>query len=199
MTEREWDRRLHIRSMGREDEDGATYLPYEPTPYAVLERLARSGHVGPDDSLLDYGCGKGRVALFMASVVGCRATGIDRAQKLIDIAEANRLSAGLEDRVTLTCCPAERYQPLDQNVFYFFNPFAEVIFASVLRRLQRHSCALGRPLRVIAYYPSDAYLSLLGAADGARHIGEIDCRDLFRRGDPRERVVIYSIGPDPAR
>ena len=61
-----------------------------------------------------------------------------------------------------------------------------------------HSCALGRPLRVIAYYPSDAYLSSLGAADSARRIGEIDCRDLFDGSDPRERLVIYetSSGPD---
>ena len=86
MTEREWDRRLHIRSMGREDEDGATYLPYEPTPYAVLERVAESGYIRRRDRLLDYGCGKGRVAFFMAHAVGCAAVGIDHAQRLIDLA-----------------------------------------------------------------------------------------------------------------
>ena len=41
MTEREWDRRLHIKTIGR----GANYSPYEPTPCAVLQRLADSEHI----------------------------------------------------------------------------------------------------------------------------------------------------------
>lgn len=53
----------------------------------MLERLADCGHIRRKDHLLDYGCGKGRVAFFMTSVVGCRVTGIDYSQKLIDIAK----------------------------------------------------------------------------------------------------------------
>ena len=89
MTEREWDKRLHIKTIGREDEDNPHYSPYEPTPYSVLQRLADSGHIGRKDHLLDYGCGKGRVAFFMAATVGCRVTGIDHSQKLIDMAKEN--------------------------------------------------------------------------------------------------------------
>jgi SAM-dependent methyltransferase len=81
MTEREWDRKLHIRTIGREDESCPNYAPYEPTPYSVLERLAASGYIRRRDRLLDYGCGKGRVAFFMASVVGCRVLGIDHSRK----------------------------------------------------------------------------------------------------------------------
>ena len=84
MTDREWDKHLHIHTIGREDEANPHYSPYEPTPYSVLERLADSGHIKRKDHLLDYGCGKGRVAFFMASTMGCRVTGIDRSQKLID-------------------------------------------------------------------------------------------------------------------
>ena len=90
MTEREWDKRLHIHTIGREDEANPHYSPYEPTPYSVLERLADSGYIKRRDHLLDYGCGKGRVAFFMASIVGCRVTGIDHSAKLIDIAKENR-------------------------------------------------------------------------------------------------------------
>ena len=77
MTEREWDRRLHIKTIGR----GANYSPYEPTPCAVLQRLADSEHIRRGDHLLDYGCGKGRVTFFMASIVGCRVTGIDHSRR----------------------------------------------------------------------------------------------------------------------
>ena len=73
MTDREWDRALHIQTMGRENETGVKYMPYEPTPYSVLLRLAESGFILPSDHLLDYGCGKGRAALFLASRIGCRS------------------------------------------------------------------------------------------------------------------------------
>ena len=53
----------------------------------MLQRLADSGHILRKDHLLDYGCGKGRVAFFMASAVGCRVTGIDHSMKLIGINE----------------------------------------------------------------------------------------------------------------
>lgn len=128
MNDRDWDKRLHIRTTGREDEASAHYSPYEPTPYAVLERLAYSGLIRRKDHLLDYGCGKGRVALFMACVVGCRTTGIDHAQKLIDMAVENRRAAKLGDRVTFRRCLAEQYAPRDENVLFFFNPFSEVVF-----------------------------------------------------------------------
>ncbi len=35
--------------------------PYEPTPYAVLKRLAESGRITAGNVVADYGCGKGRV------------------------------------------------------------------------------------------------------------------------------------------
>ncbi len=191
MNEREWDKRLHIRTIGREDESSPDCSPYEPTPYSVLERLAESGYIRRKDRLLDYGCGKGRVALFMASAVGCRVTGIDHAQKLIDIAVENRRSARLGDRVTFSCCRAEQYEPRDENVFFFFNPFSERIFESVLRRLSRSWQASPRALTVICYYPSEAYLQCLEALPELKRLDDIDCNDLFSSRSARERMVVY--------
>lgn len=191
MNEREWDKRLHIRTIGREDEANANYAPYEPTPYAVLKRLADSGIVRRKDHLLDYGCGKGRVALFMASAVGCRTTGIDHSQKLIDIALENRKTSRLGDRVTLICCRAEQYEIRDENCFFFFNPFSEKIFGSVMRRLTQSWRERPRRLTVICYYPSEDYLRCLDAVSEARKIADIDCNDLFGGNNPRERIAAY--------
>lgn len=191
MTEREWDKRLHIRTIGREDEANPHYSPYEPTPYAVLQRLADSGHIRRKDRLLDYGCGKGRVALFMAHAVGCRATGIDHSKKLIDIAAENRKSARLGDRVSLVCSRAEQYEIRDENVFFFFNPFSGAIFDSVLRRLEQSWREAPRQLTVICYYPSDAYIQRLDAIPELRPLDIIDCNDLFNGKNPRERIAVY--------
>lgn len=186
MTEREWDKRLHIHTIGREDENNPHYSPYEPTPYSVLECLADSGHIRRKDHLLDYGCGKGRVAFFMAATVGCRMTGIDYSQKLIDIAKENRSASRLGDRITLRCCLAEQYEPQNENTFFFFNPFSEKVFESVLHRL-----ALTGSGKVICYYPSEAYITWLNLMPEIEHIDTIDCRDLFNGKDERERIEVF--------
>ena len=186
MTEREWDKRLRIRTLGREDERSPHYSPYEPTPYTVLQRLADSGHLRQTDHLLDYGCGKGRVAFFMASMVGCRVTGIDRSAKLIDIAEENRRSARLEDRVTLLRALAERYEVQDENACFFFNPFSEKVFEGVLRRLAKSAME-----KLFCYYPSEAYIARLKLMPEVEPVDTLDCRDLFGGKDDRERIEIF--------
>ena len=90
--EHRWDRKLNIVTGGRDASAGdAHHLPYEPTPYAVLERLAESGLVTKRNLLVDYGCGKGRVSLFLSRQTGCRSVGIDFNPALLAEAERNRL------------------------------------------------------------------------------------------------------------
>lgn len=194
MTDREWDRRLRIRTVGREDESDANCSPYEPTPYAVLERLAASGYIKRRHHLLDYGCGKGRVACFMAREVGCRVTGVDYAQKLIDIADQNRRDSRTGDRVSLVCRRAEQYDIAGENVFFFFNPFSEKIFAGVLRRVVRAWRERPREMTMICYYPSPEYLQCLEETEEAEPVADIDCNDLFHGNDPRERIAVYRLG-----
>lgn len=193
MTEREWDKRLHIRTIGREDESDANCSPYEPTPYPVLERLAESGHIQRKDRLVDFGCGKGRVAVFMASVVGCRVRGVDYSRKLIDIAEENRRASRTGDRVTLECRRAERCEIRDENAFFFFNPFSERIFEDVLRLIVKSWRGNPRKMTVICYYPSEAYLQILDEAPELEKLDDIDCGDLFGGKNARERIVVYGV------
>lgn len=202
MTDREWDKRLHIRTIGREDESSADCSPYEPTPYAVLRRLADSGHIRRKDRLLDYGCGKGRAVFFMAAVVGCRATGIDHSQKLIGIAMENRRASRLGDRVALVCSRAEQFEIGEENAFFFFNPFSGRIFESVVRRLTQSWRERPRALTLFCYYPSEEYVRCLEGVPEADRIDEIDCGDLFGGGNPRERILVYRFagrrkGEDP--
>lgn len=192
-TERDWDKRLRIQTAGRENERGARFMPYEPTPYSVLERVAAGGFISPEDHVLDYGCGKGRAAFFLASEIGCRVTGIDRSEKLIAIAEENRAAFARPELVSFIARSAESYLPEEQNVFYFFNPFSEAVLDIVLRRIL--ACrAEGENSRLIFYYPSDQYLIRLAAETELRLMDEINCRDLFDPNDSRERVLVF--GPE---
>lgn len=193
MTEREWDKRLRIKTIGREDESDPNCSPYEPTPYAVLERLAGSGHVRRRQHLLDYGCGKGRVACFMAAVVGCRVTGVDHSAKLIEIARQNRRDSRTGDRVTLALGRAEQHEIGDEDVFFFFNPFSQKIFDGVLRRIARAWSERPRRMTIICYYPSEEYLRSLEALPELQPVDDIDCGDLFGGRNPRERIAVWAL------
>ena len=94
MTEREWDKRLKIRTIGREDESNPNYAPYEPTPYDVLQRVAESGYIRRKQHVLDYGCGKGRVAFFLADAAAYRTAGASKAIPGFDV-----IDYGQEDYV----------------------------------------------------------------------------------------------------
>ena len=80
MTDHEynWDKLLGIKTGGRDDSGSDLYrYPYEPTPYRVLERLAKSGLIGKGDVVLDYGCGKGRVSFFLSHETRAKTVGIE--------------------------------------------------------------------------------------------------------------------------
>lgn len=197
MTGREGDKRLGIKTTGREDVASAHYAPYEPTPYPVLERLAQSGWLGREHRLLDYGCGKGRVVFYLAAAVGCQATGIDQSPRLIREALENRQACRAGDRVRLACCLAEQYPIGDENAFFFFNPFSSTVFEAVLRRLRQSWYANPRQMLLLCYYPSPEYIQCLEGCPEIQRLGSIDCSDLFRR-NPRERIEVYAL-PEPIR
>lgn len=197
MTGREGDKRLGIKTTGREDVASAHYAPYEPTPYPVLERLAQSGWLGREHRLLDYGCGKGRVVFYLAAAVGCQATGIDQSPKLIREAMENRTACRAGGRVRLACCLAEQYPIGDENAFFFFNPFSSTVFEAVLRRLRQSWYANPRQMLLLCYYPSPEYIQCLEGCPEIQRLCSIDCSDLFRR-NPRERIEVYAL-PEPIR
>ena len=58
MREKEWEKLLRIKTTGRDDTRSDTFrYPYEPTSYEVLERMANTGLISKNNTLLDYGCG----------------------------------------------------------------------------------------------------------------------------------------------
>ena len=63
------DAKLHIETNGRDESCANTQvMPYEPTPYCVLERLCDSGLITGDNHVIDYGSGKGRAAIYLSSI-----------------------------------------------------------------------------------------------------------------------------------
>ena len=199
LSDNQWEKKLGI-STGAADyeKDDLHHSRYEPTPYAVLERLAAGGYIGKADALVDYGCGKGRVSFYLDHAVGCKTVGVEYDPALAAAAEKN-LSAysgrsAAETRIRFACESAENYAVGDANRFYFFNPFSVKILQSVLGRIRESWYEAPREMYLFFYYALDPYLSLLMTDDLVQFAGEIDCRDLFHNDDPREKIMVFRIG-----
>lgn len=61
--------------------------------------LAESSNIGPDDHVLEIGCGWGGFAEFAASEIGCKVTGITISQEQLNYAQNRIARAGLSDKV----------------------------------------------------------------------------------------------------
>lgn len=193
-TEFEWERKLNICTIDRDDtKEDANHYPYEPTPYVVLERLVESGYVEHENSVVDYGCGKGRVGFFLNHQLGCKVLGIDFDERMCALAQENRSTYGIDKDVTFTCISAEKYEISDADCFYFFNPFSVAVLQSVIGKIRKSYYENPRAMKLFFYYPSDEYVSYLMTVSELCFVDEIDCQDLFEGRNAREKILIFEM------
>lgn len=190
-----WDKLLKIRTTGRDDSKADQYrYPYEPTPYSVLERLANSGLIRKNNTLIDYGCGKGRVDYFMAYQTKCKSIGIEYDERIYERAMTNKETAVSSNKVIIELANAEKFEVLESvDKIYFFNPFSVEILQKVIAQILDSYYKNIRTIQLFFYYPSDEYISYLMTVDELMYYDEIDCRDLFDGNDSRERIMIFEI------
>ena len=126
MNEEQWDKLLRIKTSGRDDSHSDQYrYPYEPTPYPVLERLADSGYIRKGNTLLDYGCGKGRADFFLSWQTRCRSIGVEYDKRIYEKAVVNQKTAVSSGRTAFEEADAEHFSvPENVDRIYFFNPFS---------------------------------------------------------------------------
>lgn len=198
MTDQETDKLLHIRTEGTIEilQSSAHYNRYEATPYSVLDALFDIYPLRSTDHLVDFGCGKGRVPIYSVYRFGNFVTGIDLNGRLLQEAFTNladfrasrkRFRGSIEFEQTT----AETYEiQAEQNVFYFFNPFSVEIFKTVIGNVLDSVERDKRPVDIILYYPTTAFVYYLEEQTPFERIEELPIPALSIDNDD-ERILIY--------
>ena len=120
----------------------------QPSHYRVLEKVFRKSHFTEDDSILDVGCGKGRIlAYFTEMGFKGKLTGVElrryivavckqwtRAYPNIQVIEGNVLDLN----------------PNEYTVMVMYNPFGEDVLLKLLEKMEQ---TLTHPIQL--YYLSD--------------------------------------------
>lgn len=189
-----FDKLLKIKTCGRDDIDSdLVKFPYEPTPYCILERLANTGYITKKSTLIDYGCGKGRVSIYMTHQTGCKSIGIDFNDRLLNRALDNILNFKAKNKISFINADASKYiLPDTVNSCYFFNPFCGEVLSDVIKQIYESYNRVNRDILLFFYYPSIKYINYLNKQANIELIDEIDCSDIFKN-DPNEKILIYII------
>lgn len=86
----------------------ADLAPFNPTSAAGIEAAVALLRLTPADTLLDVGCGDGRVLVEACLRTGCAGVGVESDQGLVDRALSLRGRRGLTDRLRIVCGDATK-------------------------------------------------------------------------------------------
>ncbi len=168
MNEKYYDRLLYIKTAGEQlgFHDSFHFHRYEPTPYNDLLTLFETYKLGEGDSVVDFGCGKGRLNFFISYLFDVPVLGVEMDESFYEEAIENRRRYLEEYEATaaieFVCCMAQDYPiKATENIFYFFNPFSVQIFMKVINNIMRSVEKHRRDVDVILYYPSEDYIYFL--------------------------------------
>ncbi|MEM7140313.1 MAG: class I SAM-dependent methyltransferase [Actinomycetota bacterium] len=92
--------RLAAERLGLRDRHAGSLGPFLATPDEMIEPLLDVAELGPDDHVVDLGCGDGRIPV-AAALAGCRATGIELSSELAARARDRATDTGVADRVDI--------------------------------------------------------------------------------------------------
>ncbi len=113
---------------------------YQASNYYLVEKAFEYlSDQKANNSLVDFGCGKGRVLIVAAYYGFKQLTGIEFSRNLYIEAEANieNFRSFFPNTVfNIICGDAADYQiEKEQNCFFFFNPFDEVIMLVIVKKI----------------------------------------------------------------
>lgn len=201
MNEQYYEKLLNISTSKIQSSfyDSHHYNRYEATPYEVLSLLFDNYKLTSDDSIVDFGCGKGRLLFYINYYFNCKTTGIEMNKEFIDDCISNKNSYFNKNRkkyyssINFINCFAEEYQiKHDDNRFYFFNPFSLEIFTKVLKNIQYSLEENYRPIDLILYYPSEDYIYYLENYTSFSLYKNIPLNHISMK-NPRETITVYRL------
>jgi SAM-dependent methyltransferase len=159
------EKKYGIRTIGVDNLSGAVSAEdrkhlsvYEPVNYYTSSRLF--DYLQPADlttTLLDVGCGKGRLLAMGAAYGFSNLIGIDLSKKLCDAA-AN-VCRGIKNKypdksLTIECVDARHYRiPETVGVIFLFNPFDAIVMEEFIQKVSESLHRKNRPLKVLYANP----------------------------------------------
>ncbi len=199
MNDYYYEKLFNIKTTGEQQGfyESHHYNRYEATSYTALETLFKEYPIKNTDTIVDFGCGKGRLAFYANYFFGSTVTGIEMNSNYFDTCINNKKTYSKnsnknKDKINFINIFAEEYKISNfDNKFYFFNPFSLQIFIKVLNNILISIENNPRSIDLILYYPSDEYIDYLDNYTAFVLKDEITISN-FLKFDNRQKFLIYT-------
>lgn len=142
--------------LGFEKERGYSYEP----SYSISKIISYL-EVSDQDSVIDFGCGKGWAMYQLAQLPFGRVDGLELSKELIDIAKSNMKKLfPTDERFSFFHCDVLDFKDLDNyNYVYMFNPFPGMVFNRMMKEVIMESLSRKpREFTIIYHNPQFAKL-----------------------------------------
>ena len=200
MNEILFDKKLLIKTTGIKEWNNVVkkYNRYESTSYSALEQLFKYYNIEPEDKLIDFGCGKGRVVFYIHNRFKIPVLGIEAQEDLYEEALNNRRRyldkySDIEASINFRCDYAELHRISPKyNKFFFFNPFSGEIFNNVLENIIHSLNEVNREIDIILYYPFPEYKKIIESKKCFKILNKISMLD---KEDKLNEFTIYRYEP----
>lgn len=131
---------------------------YQPINYYTAEKLFEQTYLEDiQGSLLDMGCGKGRVFGIGAAYGFKHIIGVDFSQNLCDDACTNaKIIMAANPSVSIEVCFANAGDytiPVTVSTLFLFNPFDNFVMRKMLQRLKESVLKKPRPIKILYANP----------------------------------------------
>lgn len=118
-----------------------------------LEEVLRALNVTAQDSIVDFGSGKGGVLITLSKFKFLKVTGVEISPILVGIAKKNLKALKIRN-VDIVECDASDFTDLERhNYFYFFNPFPCNVMKAVIDNISLSLLNKPRKVTLIYYNP----------------------------------------------
>lgn len=171
------------RRYTKDHQENGVKVPYGETPLRTMRRMTRCMQITSEHTILDFGSGSGRLALWLSTQIGCRVIGVEQVPELVFEARAAAKLAGIrEDELTFYEGDFAKVALDNVDIIYFYGlGMADEIYERLILRLKHMQrppwvITIGGPLseyshefttlqRLRVAFPwgwTEAYLQVLG-------------------------------------
>jgi hypothetical protein len=103
------------------DQDKDKIDPYGETPLKTMRKIALSMGINAGQKVMELGSGRGRIAMWLATQVGCKVVAVEHVPFLLELAKSTSESAGISGSEIQWLCSDISKAPFEEvDLIYFY-------------------------------------------------------------------------------
>lgn len=144
-------RRHYLSFVGGKDNE--LLEPYGETPIKTMRKIVRSMGILPGQKVMELGAGRGRIAIWLATQVGCKVVAVEHAPFMVELGKSACECAGISEEEIKWICSDFAKAPFEEVdlVYLYGTGLPDILYEKLCLRFRQmkrppHIITVGGPL-----------------------------------------------------